>query len=114
MVIRSCSLAFLPWGSGLRAFCSGQRRAVQHSRAECYWDLSPTIAVMVACWTMKPLACLALFLCAPLGLAQSNQRRAPHPKFSELSPDDAKRLDQQRDLVASAIKQRYRAALTKT
>lgn len=63
---------------------------------------------------MKPLACLALFLCAPLGLAQLNQKAASQPKFSELSHDDAQRLDRQRALVASVIKQRYRATLTKT
>ena len=29
------------------------------------------------------------------------------PKFSELSPDDSRRLQQQRDLVASVARQRY-------
>ena len=49
--------------------------------------------------------------CVGLLFAQS----APGPKFSELSREDAQRLNQQRALVAAAAKQRYgTAALTKT
>ena len=38
--------------------------------------------------------------------SQTNQA-APEPKFSELTPQDKARLDQQRAVVAAAAKQRY-------
>src|SRR5215470_6630523 len=42
--------------------------------------------------------------------SQANQA-APEPKFSELTPQDKARLDQQRGLVAAAAKQRYGTAI---
>lgn len=50
----------------------------------------------------------------PLLFGQLNQKAASAPKFSELSRDDRKRLDEQRALIASTVKQRYGAALTRT
>lgn len=50
---------------------------------------------------------LAAFLTG-LGLLYGQPHEAaPEPKFSELSPQDKARLDQQRSLVATAVKQRY-------
>ncbi len=46
---------------------------------------------------------------------QSGSKAASVPKFSELSREDKKRLDEQRAIVAAAAKQRYgTASLTKT
>jgi len=57
---------------------------------------------------------LALLACAGLLCCQSTPPD-PNPKFRELSPEDAKRLDQQRELVLAAAKQRYGTrSLTRT
>jgi hypothetical protein len=40
-------------------------------------------------------------------LGQSNRKAAPGPKFSELSSEDSKRLEQQRVIIGSAAKLRY-------
>jgi hypothetical protein len=64
---------------------------------------------------MKFLMCLTLCALVPLVCGQSNQKSAAEPKFSDLSPDDSKRLDQQRALIATAIRQRYGTqSLTRT
>ena len=64
---------------------------------------------------MKSLTWLALFVFLPMLFSQAYQKRTPDPNFSELSPDDSKRLEQQRKLIADAIKERYGAAsLTET
>lgn len=53
------------------------------------------------------------FLGAPFG--QSNREDAAEPKFTELSREDSARLDQQRAIVAAAVKRRYGTiALTRT
>ena len=50
------------------------------------------------------------FLCG-----QSAHVVPPKPKFSELSPEERKRLDQQRAVIASAVRQKYGAlTLSKT
>jgi len=54
---------------------------------------------------------LGLLCCAGLLLGQSSD---PDQKFSELSPEDSLRLDQQRALVAAAATHRYGTALTRT
>lgn len=56
---------------------------------------------------MKSLRLLALMVFMPMVFGQSNQEPSPKPKFSELSTDDSRRLDQQRRLVAAAVKRRY-------
>ncbi|HEV2470244.1 MAG TPA: DUF3806 domain-containing protein [Candidatus Sulfotelmatobacter sp.] len=45
---------------------------------------------------------------------QSGNNPAFEPKFTELSQEDSRRLDQQRALVAAAAKQRYGASLNRT
>jgi hypothetical protein len=63
---------------------------------------------------MKSLI-LITFLSAAVLFGQSANNSAPEPKFSELSHEDGRRLDQQRALVAAAAKQRYGiAALSRT
>src|SRR5215475_14441993 len=56
---------------------------------------------------MKPLTWFVLLVSVPLVFGQSNQKPGLQPKFYELSSDDSKRLDEQRALIAAAIKQRY-------
>jgi len=64
---------------------------------------------------MKSLLWLTLFSCVGSLIAQPAPNASPDPKFSDLSPEDAERLDQQRAIIASAIKQRYgTTALTRT
>src|SRR5690348_1495576 len=63
---------------------------------------------------MKLLILMAFLSGVGLLSAQSHEA-APEPKFSELSAQDRVRLDQQRALVAVAVKQRYGiAALSRT
>jgi hypothetical protein len=45
---------------------------------------------------------------------QSNRKPVPEPKFSELSKDEAARLEQQRTVVAAAAKRSGTASLTGT
>jgi hypothetical protein len=56
---------------------------------------------------MRSLAWLALLVCVPLIFGQTDERLSSEPKFFELSADDSTRLDQQRRLIAAAVKQRY-------
>ena len=64
---------------------------------------------------MKSLILLTLLSGAAVLSGQSANNSAPEPKFSELSPEDGRRLDQQREMVAAAAKQRYgTAALSRT
>jgi hypothetical protein len=61
---------------------------------------------------MTAILCLG-FLGVLFG--QSNREAAPEPKFTELSREDSARLEQQRAVVAAAVKQRYgTTALTRT
>lgn len=62
----------------------------------------------------RNLACIALLACAAFLLGQSVRKRAPEPTFSELSPSERDQLDQQRAVVADAVRRRYGAVLTKT
>ncbi len=60
--------------------------------------------------TILVMSTLGFFGCSKQGAAGPSQ-----PKFSELSGDDAARLERQRGVVAAAIKKRYGApSLTKT
>jgi hypothetical protein len=64
---------------------------------------------------MKAVTCLAIlgFACSLAG--QSVSAPPVEPRFSELSREDGKRLDQQRAVVANAVRQRYAAeSLTRT
>jgi hypothetical protein len=63
---------------------------------------------------MKSLTLVTLLSCVGLLFSQSSHEAAPGPKFTELSPEDSNRLDQQRAIVAVVAKQRYAAALTRT
>jgi hypothetical protein len=75
----------------------------------------PTVAVNDRLLSMKFLLQLALYGCASLLYAQVGREVPPEPKFSELSHEDGRRLDQQRALVAAVAKQRYStASLTRT
>jgi hypothetical protein len=48
-------------------------------------------------------------------ISQPAPKASPDPKFSELSPDDNERLNQQRAVIAAGLKRRYgAAALTRT
>jgi len=62
---------------------------------------------------MKLLTLLVPLCLAAFPFSQSAQS-ASEPKFSELSPEDSKRLDQQRAVVAAVAKQRYGSALSRT
>lgn len=71
--------------------------------------------LVVRCLAMKPLMWLALLSCVGLLFGQSAHEAAPDPKFSEPSREDSERLDQQRAVVAAAVRRRYgTAALTRT
>lgn len=61
---------------------------------------------MVGCYAMKSLILLSLLSGAAVLSGPSANNSAPEPKFSELSHEDGRRLDQQRALVAAAAKQR--------
>jgi hypothetical protein len=64
---------------------------------------------------MKPVMWLAVLSCAGLLFGQSTHESARNPQFSELSNEDSKRLDQQRAVIAAAIRRRYgTAVLTRT
>jgi hypothetical protein len=63
---------------------------------------------------MKLLTWLVLFVFVTVVFGQSSGKPGSEPRFSELSPDDSKRLDQQRALIAGIVKQKYGAALTRT
>jgi len=64
------------------------------------------IRVMTAVFTMIAVGILS---------AQSRHNNTPYPQFSDMSKEDAVRLDQQRVVVANAAKQRYgTASLTRT
>ena len=71
---------------------------------------------------MTNFTCRAVLILASLALggigllfAQSNNKAALPPKFTELSRKDSERLDQQRALIAATAKRRYgTVALTKT
>jgi hypothetical protein len=56
---------------------------------------------------MKLLTWITFVGCAGLLMGQSARKPAPEPKFSDLRPEDSKRLAQQRTVVAVAAKQRY-------
>ena len=58
---------------------------------------------------MKHLILIVFLSGMGLLFGQSHEA-ASEPKFSELSPQDKARIDQQRALVAAAVKQRYGAA----
>lgn len=63
---------------------------------------------------MKHLTWLAVLSWAGLLWSQSAPEAAREPKFSELTREDRERLDRQRAVIASAVKQRYGTALTGT
>lgn len=58
---------------------------------------------------MKSLTWLTLLVFLPVVFGQSKQKPMPESKFTELSPEVSKRLDQQRALIAAAVKQQYGA-----
>ncbi len=83
----------------------------------------PTIRLRVVhllqrrfCVTHRNSMLTATLMVGLLGLlfGQSNRHPTPEPKFSELSEDDAARLQQQRAVVAAAVKRSGAASLTGT
>ena len=62
--------------------------------------------IVVRCGAMKHLILMVFLSGMGLLFAQSHEA-ALEPKFSELSPQDKTRIDQQRALVAAVVKQRY-------
>jgi Domain of unknown function (DUF3806) len=61
------------------------------------------------------IALMILFCGSTIGCSKQAATQPTVPKFSELSPDDKARLQQQREIIVTATKQRYgAAALTKT
>jgi hypothetical protein len=69
---------------------------------------------MLGCLAMKSLTFIAFLSCVGLVFSQSSHEAAPEPKFTELSPEDNNRLDQQRAIVAVIANKRYATALTRT
>jgi hypothetical protein len=64
---------------------------------------------------MKHLTWLTLLSCASFLFGQSSRNAPSKPAFSELTPEDSRRLDEQRAIVAHAAKQRYgTSSLTRT
>ena len=49
----------------------------------------------------------ATFSCLGMLLGEAPHQATPEPKYSELSGQDRERLEQQRALIASTVKQRY-------
>jgi hypothetical protein len=64
---------------------------------------------------MKSLLLTATLSCVGFLYGQAPREPASQPRFSQLSHEDNARLDQQRDVIASEVKQRYGvASLTRT
>jgi hypothetical protein len=59
---------------------------------------------------MKPVMLLVFLGCVSLLFGQSAREPSAAAKFSELSLEDSKRLDQQRAVIAAAAEQRYGTA----
>src|SRR5437667_11798045 len=80
-----------------------------------YGYSSPRSAVDGRLLAMKSLVWLTLLSCVGSLIAQPAPKTSPDPKFSELSPEDSERLNQQRAVIAAAVKGGYgAAALTRT
>ena len=100
-----------------------RRTACQETINKRKGDFSPTIPSRVVhslqqrvCVTYRNSMLTATLIVGLLGLlfGQSNRNPMREPKFSELSKDDAARLEQQRAVVAAAAKRSGTASLTGT
>jgi hypothetical protein len=78
-------------------------------------DLCGLVLSCLRSSSMKRLILFGLLGWGSLLFGQSAHEAPPAPRFSELSRDDSKRLDEQRAIVAVAARQHYGTAkLTKT